>query len=70
MDRRKTPGIREGDVIVAIGGAEVAAAADVGSADGSLEVGDGVEVEVVRSSGERETLELTLGTRPLPVDLP
>jgi serine protease Do len=63
-------GIEEGDVIVAIDGADVTAAADVGDAIADKDVGQDVTIEVIRSSGERDAVDITLGTRPLPVELP
>jgi S1-C subfamily serine protease len=63
-------GIEEGDVIVAIDGNEVTGAVDVGEVVRARDVGQDVTVEVVHPDGERATYEVTLGSRPLPVELP
>jgi putative serine protease PepD len=55
-------GLSLGDVIVAIGGAEVGEASEVRAAIVDREPGDTVEIEVLRV-GKRETLEVTLGRR-------
>ncbi len=63
-------GIREGDVIVAVDGQEVASSEDLGTVLSDLSPGDRVTVEVVGTDGTERSLEVTLGSRPLPVDLP
>ncbi len=63
-------GIRQGDVIVGLAGEPVTSGDDLATVMESLEAGDEVTVTVVRSSGQREELSLTLGTRPLPAQLP
>jgi S1-C subfamily serine protease len=63
-------GIREGDVITAIDGRPVASAEDVGDILGTFDPGDRVEVELVGTDGSVRTIEVTLGTRPLPTTLP
>jgi serine protease Do len=60
-------GIQEGDVIVAIGGQEVASTEAVGERILEFQPGDEVEVELVRGPGTL-TLTATLGTRPQPVE--
>ena len=56
-------GLRPGDSITSFAGRTVATASDLGQAVLTRKPGDTVEV-VVQRSGERETLEVTLGTRP------
>ena len=56
-------GLRPGDLITSFDGRTVATASDLGQAVLSRRPGDTVEV-VVQRSGERKTLEVTLGTRP------
>jgi putative serine protease PepD len=52
-----------GDVIVAVNGRPVAAPEDVAAGISSSKPGDRVSVVVIRD-GRRQTLEITLGTRP------
>jgi putative serine protease PepD len=59
-------GIREGEVIVSVDGRAVDAASDLGSILDSLDPGQTIPVEVVSSDGSRRTVNVTLGTRPLP----
>lgn len=61
--------IRKGDVIVSIAGRDVASAEDVGSILSRLEPGREVTVVVVRGEDRIETT-VTLGSRPLPLELP
>jgi S1-C subfamily serine protease len=63
-------GIRQGDVIVSIDGKQVASDNDVGTILNGLKPGDRVPVEVVGSDGTTRTVEVTLGTRPSPAELP
>jgi putative serine protease PepD len=56
-------GIRPGDLIVKLGDRTIASPSDLGEAVLTHEPGDTVDVEVVRN-GDRETLKVTLGTRP------
>jgi serine protease Do len=63
-------GIRQGDVIVGIDGKQVASENDVGSILDGLKPGDRVAVDVVGSDGTTRTIEVTLGTRPSPAQLP
>ncbi|MBA3328839.1 MAG: trypsin-like peptidase domain-containing protein, partial [Solirubrobacterales bacterium] len=56
-------GLREGDVIRRVGGRDVRAPEDVGAAVEALKPGERVDVEVERG-GARDTLGVTLGTRP------
>jgi serine protease Do len=64
-----TAGIRDGDVIVSIDGQTVTSADDVGSILDGLAPGQKVTVEVARGGGT-ESIDVTLGTRPLPTELP
>jgi serine protease Do len=61
-------GITEGDVILAIDGREIDSSITLQEVLADLQPGDVVDVEVVHPDGERETVQVTLGTRPLPVD--
>ncbi len=63
-------GILEGDVIVGIDGNPIATGEDLGSVLEGLEPGDRVPVQVIGVNGRSRTIEVTLGTRPLPVELP
>jgi S1-C subfamily serine protease len=63
-------GIEQGDVIVAVDGNEVAGPEDLGAVLEGRAPGDRASVELVNGDGERRTVEVTLGTRPLPVELP
>jgi len=56
-------GLRAGDVVVSVDGHEVSEPGDVTDALDGSEPGDSVEVEVERD-GDRERLDVTLGTRP------
>jgi serine protease Do len=60
-------GIREGEVIVSVDGRAVDSAQDLGDILDSLDPGQTVPVEVVASDGTQRTVQVTLGTRPLPV---
>ena len=63
-------GIREGDVIVALDGESVASSEDLGMILEGLDVGATVPVELVDGSGATRTVDVTLGSRPLPVEIP
>jgi putative serine protease PepD len=56
-------GLRPGDVILRFGDRSIATASDLGQAVNARKPGDTVKVEVQRD-GSRETLSVTLGTRP------
>ncbi len=56
-------GLRPGDVILRFDGSSIATASDLGQAVNTRKPGDTVKVEVQRN-GSRETLSVTLGTRP------
>jgi S1-C subfamily serine protease len=63
-------GIRQGDVIVGIDGKQVASENDVGTILNGLKPGDRVAVDVVGSDGTTRTVEVILGARPSPAELP
>jgi serine protease Do len=63
-------GIEAGHVIVGLDGREVGSADDLGDVMETLEAGQEVEIEVVDAEGASETIVITLGTRPLPDQLP
>ena len=56
-------GLRPGDVVVSVDGDAVSEPGDVANALDGNEPGDSVDVEVERG-GDREQLDVTLGTRP------
>jgi serine protease Do len=59
-------GIEEGDVIVAFGGQDIRTSEELGEAIRGRRPQDRVEVELVGSDGDRRTVTVTLGIRPLP----
>jgi|tagenome__1003787_1003787.scaffolds.fasta_scaffold20925455_2 S1-C subfamily serine protease len=56
-------GLRQGDLILSFDGRTIATASDLGQAVLTRKPGDTVKV-VVQRNGNRETVEVTLGTRP------
>ena len=65
-----TAGIKQGDVVVAVNGQTVNTAEDLGNLLAKLQPGQRASISVVHQDGSRETITVTLGTRPLPVQLP
>jgi serine protease Do len=63
-------GIQQGDVIVSIDGHTIASVDDLGTVLDGLKPGAQVSVQVVASDGKQRTIQVTLGTRPLPTQLP
>ena len=63
-------GIVEGDVIVGVDGKTIAGTDDLGRVLGDLKPGVRVAVELVGPAGTTRTVDVTLGTRPLPTELP
>jgi serine protease Do len=63
-------GITKGDVIVSVDGQAVNTPEQLGGVLDGLSPGDRIEVEIVRAGGARDTVAVTLDTRPLPVDIP
>ena len=63
-------GIQQGDVIVAVNGTQVKTSDDLGSILDGLAPGQSASVEVVSKGGARRTIDVTLGSRPLPAQLP
>jgi len=63
-------GVKEGDVIVAVNGETVSTSEDLGSILSKLKPSDQVRVDVLHQDGQRQTITVTLGTRPLPTELP
>jgi S1-C subfamily serine protease len=63
-------GIREGEVITSVAGRNVNSSVDLGSILETLKPGQRVSVEVVEPDGTTQTIDVTLGTRPLPTTLP
>jgi serine protease Do len=60
-------GIHEGEVVVSVDGRAVTSAQDLGAILDSLDPGQTVPVEIVATDGTQRTVDVTLGTRPLPV---
>jgi S1-C subfamily serine protease len=63
-------GIKDGEVITAIDGSKVSSADDVGSILAKLSPGQTVSVDLASSNGGTRSVDVTLGTRPLPTQLP
>jgi S1-C subfamily serine protease len=63
-------GIVQGDVIVSLDGHEIDGTDALGGLLADLKPGDKVSVGVVGPSGQTQTVDVTLGTRPLPTNLP
>jgi uncharacterized protein YndB with AHSA1/START domain len=61
----RVAGLGKGDAIVALGGAETPGFAELGAALRAHQSGDVVDVALVRGR-ERETVQVTLGSRPQP----
>jgi serine protease Do len=59
-------GIAEGDVIVAFGGQDIRTSEELGAAIRQRQPDDRVEVELVAPDGDRRTVTVALGVRPLP----
>jgi len=57
-------GVELGDVVVSFGGEAISDSESLGEAIRSREPDEAVEIEVVRPSGERVTLSVTLGVNP------
>jgi len=62
-------GLRVGDAILSLGGMRIAQMADLANLLDIYKPGDKVLLEVFRSSGQSEKIELTLGLRPGPAEL-
>jgi serine protease Do len=63
-------GIKDGEVITAIDGTTVSSADDVGTILAKLSPGQTVSVDLAEPHGGTRTVDVTLGTRPLPTQLP
>lgn len=63
-------GIREGDVISKVAGESVTSPEGLGKVLDGLTPGERVEVELIGADGRTRTIDVTLGTRPLPTELP
>jgi serine protease Do len=63
-------GIKDGEVITAIDGSTVSSADDVGSILAKLSPGQTVSVDLAVPNGGTRSVDVTLGTRPLPTQLP
>jgi serine protease Do len=62
----QSAGIAEGDVIVGIDGQAIGSSEDLGRVLETLEPGQTIPVEIVGSDGGSRTVDVELGTRPLP----
>jgi S1-C subfamily serine protease len=60
-------GISQGDVIVSIDGHDITSDSDLSDILRGLSPDDSVPVAVVGPNGEQRTIDVTLGTRPLPI---
>ncbi|HUL85146.1 MAG TPA: trypsin-like peptidase domain-containing protein [Actinomycetota bacterium] len=63
-------GIKQGDVIVAINGDAISSSDALGSALERLQPNQTVSVTVVTADGSQRSIDVTLGTRPLPTQMP
>ena len=63
-------GIKQGDIIVSVNGHTIATADDLTPILVGLKPGATVSVAVVTKDGSRATMQVTLGERPLPTQLP
>lgn len=63
-------GIGEGDVIVSIAGESVTSPERLGDILDGLQPGEHVQVQLVDAAGDLRTIDVRLGTRPLPTELP
>jgi serine protease Do len=63
-------GIKDGEVITAIDGSKVSSADDVGTILAKLSPGQTVSVDLATSNGGTRSVDVTLGTRPLPTQFP
>ena len=63
-------GVHEGDVILSVNGRDVADPDALGSVLADLKPDQDVRVELVGPDGTARTVTVTLGTRPLPTELP
>ena len=63
-------GIAHGDIIVSVDGHPIAMADDLAPILLSLKPGTTIPVVVVAKDGSRSTLQVTLGERPIPTELP
>jgi len=57
-------------VIVSLNGKAINSSDDLGNALSALQPNQKASVGVVHQDGTHETIEVTLGTRPLPTQLP
>jgi S1-C subfamily serine protease len=63
-------GIHAGDVIVGIDGKDVTRPEDISTILNDLRPGTSIGVQVVGPSGDERTVDLTLGSRPIPTEIP
>lgn len=62
----QSAGIAEGDVIVGVDGQAIASSEDLGRVLETLQPGQTIPVEIVGADGAARTVDVELGTRPLP----
>jgi serine protease Do len=63
-------GIKQGDIVVSLNGHAISVADDITPILEALKPGDTVSAVVVHKDGSRSTIQVTLGERPLPTQLP
>ncbi|MDH4112249.1 MAG: trypsin-like peptidase domain-containing protein [Actinomycetota bacterium] len=63
-------GIEQGDVIVSVDGRKVSDPTQLGDILDGLAPGDRIPVEIVEPGGARRMIDVTLDTRPVPIDIP
>jgi serine protease Do len=63
-------GVKDGEVITSIDGSTVSTADDIASILAGLKPGQTVSIELATPQGSTRSIDVTLGTRPLPTQLP
>ena len=63
-------GIEQGDVIVTVDGQAVTDPEQLGKVLDGLAPGDRIPVEIATAGGQRRTIDVTLATRPVPIEIP
>jgi S1-C subfamily serine protease len=63
-------GVRQGDVIVRVNGRSIEGSDDLGTALEGLRPGAVASVQIVGRDGQARSVDVTLGARPVPTQLP